>query len=287
MPGRAARILVIDGNLAAVRARLRAALGYDTGEGYVRVLGRLDPGMAADIVCPADTDIELPAGVALGDYDGVTMTGSALNIYHGGDPVERQIALVQAVFSAGVPFFGSCWGLQVAVTAAGGSVHRNPRGREFGFARRIQLTESGRGHALYEGKPTVFEAPTIHLDAIDVLPAGAVVLAHNDMSLQAAAFTCRRGTFWGVQYHPEYDPIDIGAVAERYGMRLVEEKIFDDEAALHEFAADMRRLQADPNQPALVWKLGIGAGITDAATRLLEIRNWLIHQVMPRVSARA
>ena len=128
MPGRAARILVIDGNLAAVRARLRAALGYDTGEGYVRVLGRLDPGMAADIVCPADTDIELPAGVALGDYDGVTMTGYALNIYHGGDPVERQIALVQAVFSAGVPFFGSCWGLQVAVTAAGGSVHRNRGG---------------------------------------------------------------------------------------------------------------------------------------------------------------
>ena len=88
-----------------------------------------------------------------------------------------------------------------------------------------------------------------------MLPAGAVVLAHNDMSLQAAAFTCRRGTFWGVQYHPEYDPIDIGAVAERYGMRLVEEKIFDDEAALHEFAADMRPLAVDP-KPACA---GVGS----------------------------
>ncbi|MFI4891501.1 MAG: type 1 glutamine amidotransferase [Steroidobacterales bacterium] len=281
------RLLVIDGNVASVRARLRAALGYDTGEGYVRVLGRLDPDIAADIVCPADAGIVLPAGVALGDYDGVTMTGSALNIYDGGAAVERQIALVQAAFSVGVPFFGSCWGLQVAVSAAGGSVHRNPRGREFGFARRIQLTEAGRDHALYGGKPAVFEAPTIHLDAIDVLPAGAVVLATNDMGLQAAAFSCQRGTFWGVQYHPEYDPVDIGAVAERYGMRLVEEKIFDSEAALQTFAAEMRRLQADPHDPALVWKHGLGIGITDAATRLLEIRNWLKHQVMPRVGSRA
>jgi GMP synthase (glutamine-hydrolysing) len=174
----------------------------------------------------------------------------------------------------------------VAVTAAGGRVHRNPLGREFGFARRIQLTENGRDHPLYGGKPPVFEAPAIHLDAIAVLPAGAVVLAHNDMGLQAAAFTCQRSVFWGVQYHPEYDPVDLAAVAERYGKRLVEEKIFDSEAALGDFAADMRRLQADPGDAALVWKHGIGAGITDAATRLLEIRNWLKHQVMPRVCGR-
>jgi GMP synthase (glutamine-hydrolysing) len=286
MPAQGARILVIDGNLAALRTRQRATLGYDTGEGYRRVLERLDPDIAADIVCPADAEISLAKGVALADYDGVTVTGSALNIYNGGAPVDRQVALAQAVFSAGVPFFGSCWGLQVAVTAAGGQVHRNPRGREFGFARRIQLTETGRDHALYRGKPAVFEAPTVHLDSIDALPAGAAVLAYNEMSLQAAAFDCQRGTFWGVQYHPEYDPVDIAAVAERYGMRLVEEKIFDDEPALREFAADLRRLQADPGDAAVVWKHGVGVGITDERTRLLEIRNWLIHQVMPRARSR-
>jgi GMP synthase (glutamine-hydrolysing) len=99
MPAQGPRVLVIDGNLAAVRARLRSAPGYDTGEGYVRVLKRLDPDIEADIVCPADADIALPAGVALGDYDGVTMTGSALNIYNGGAPVERQIALAQALLA--------------------------------------------------------------------------------------------------------------------------------------------------------------------------------------------
>ncbi len=72
----------------------------------------------------------------------------------------RQIELAKAVFAAGVPFFGSCWGLQVAVTAAGGEVRANPRGREFGFARRILLTEAGREHRLFAGKPAAFEAPT-------------------------------------------------------------------------------------------------------------------------------
>jgi GMP synthase (glutamine-hydrolysing) len=280
------RILVMDGNLAKLRTRQREMLGYDSGEGYRRILSRLDPAIQADIVCPADADITLPAGVALDDYDGATMTGSALNIYDGGAPIGRQIALAQAVFTAGVPFFGSCWGLQVGVTAAGGKVHRNPLGREFGFARRVELTPSGRDHSLFDGKPAVFEAPTVHLDSIEMLPPGATVLAQNEVSLQAAAFSCQRGTFWGVQYHPEYDPVDIGAVAERYGMRLVDENFFEDEPALRDFSADMRRLQAAPKDPVLVWKYGLGVGVTDEATRLLEIRNWLKHQVMPRVRQR-
>ena len=143
-----ARILVIDGNVAEIRARLIAALGYDSGNGYARVLQRIDPALRVDIVTAADADPSLPPGVGLEDYDGVTMTGSALNIYNGGAPVMRQIELAKAVFAAGVPFFGSCWGLQVAVTAAGGEVRANPRGREFGFARRILLSDAGREHRL-------------------------------------------------------------------------------------------------------------------------------------------
>ena len=126
----AARILVIDGNVAEVRSRQEAALGYDSGVGYARVLHRIDASLRVDIVLAADGAVGFPAGVGLDDYDGVTMTGSALNIYNGGPPVTRQIDLAKAVFAAGVPFFGSCWGLQVAVTAAGGEVHANPQGRE-------------------------------------------------------------------------------------------------------------------------------------------------------------
>ena len=196
----------------------------------------------------------------MSDYAGVTMTGSALNIYNGGAPVTRQIELAKAVFAAGVPFFGSCWGLQVAVTAAGGEVRANTRGREFGFARRILLTDAGRNHPLFHGKPAAFEAPTVHRDEITALPAGATTLATNDFGLQSAVFTHGRGTFWGVQYHPEYDFVDIAAAAERYGEAFVQEGMFQDLAALQEFANELRTLQSNPTDPALLWKYGLGAG---------------------------
>jgi GMP synthase (glutamine-hydrolysing) len=275
------RVLVIDGNVAEIRARQVAALGYDSGNGYARVLRRLDSSLQIDIVCAAD-GATLPPGVALENYAGVTMTGSALNIYNGGAAVTRQIELVKAVFAAGVPFFGSCWGLQVAVTAAGGEVRANPRGREFGFARRVLLSDAGREHPLFAGKPIAFEAPTVHRDEIASLPAGAAALAVNDFGLQAASFNVGRGTFWGVQYHPEYDYLDIAAAAERYGETLVKEGMFHDAPALAAFAADLRALQAAPTDATLLWKHGLGLGVSNEALRLLEIRNWLNVNVLPR-----
>jgi GMP synthase (glutamine-hydrolysing) len=276
-----ARILVIDGNVARVRERLIAALGYDTGRGYARLMLRLEPGLRIDVLKAADGE-ELPLGIALSDYDGVTITGSALNVYDATPPVNRQIELARAVFEAGVPFFGSCWGLQVAVTAAGGTVRRNPRGREFGFGRRITLNDAGRAHRMYQGKPTVFEAPTVHQDDVVALPPGATALAENDFGLQAAAFTHARGHFWGVQYHPEYDYVDIAAVAERYGTRLVEDGVFRDLAALSAFSAELRDLQANPSDAPLAWKHGLGPAMRDPGLRVLELRNWLDAQVLPR-----
>jgi GMP synthase (glutamine-hydrolysing) len=278
------RVLIIDGNVAEIRARQSAALGYDSGTGYARALRRIDPSLQIDIVLAADREPQFPPGVALADYDGVTMTGSALNIYNGGPPVVRQIDLAKAVFSAGVPFFGSCWGLQVAVTAAGGEVRANPRGREFGFARRILLTDAGKAHRLFAGKPATFEAPTVHRDEIASLPANAVILATNDMGLQAATFTQGLGTFWGVQYHPEYDYLDIAAAAERYGATLVGEGMFADESAIASFAAELRALQARPAAAALLWKHGLGPAMQDETLRLLEIGNWLEAQVRPRAA---
>jgi GMP synthase (glutamine-hydrolysing) len=280
------RILVIDGNVAEIRARQVAALGYDSGTGYARVLRRIDPSLQVDIVTAAD-GASLPAGAGLETYDGVTMTGSALNIYNGGAPVTRQVDLARAVFSAGVPFFGSCWGFQVAVTAAGGLVRANPRGREFGFGRRILLNDAGREHALFKDKPAAFEAPTIHRDEIAALPSGAALLADNDYGVQSASFVHGRGTFWGVQYHPEYDYVDIAAAAERYGQTLVTEGMFRDIAALEAFAAELRTLQASPTDATLLWKHGLGAAMRSEPLRLLEIRNWLETEVRSRAARRS
>jgi GMP synthase (glutamine-hydrolysing) len=280
-----ARILVIDGNVAEIRAKQFAALGYDSGTGYARVLSRIDPSLQVDVLTAADGD-SLSGGLSLTSYDGVTMTGSALNIYNGGAPVMRQIELARAVFVAGVPFFGSCWGLQVAVTAAGGEVRANPRGREFGFARRILQSEAGRRHPLFAGKPISFEAPTIHRDEIAALPPGATLLADNDFGVQAATFSHGAGTFWGVQYHPEYGYQDIAAAAERYGATLVTEGMFIDAAALAAFAAELRGLQDNPFDAPLLWKHGLGPSMSSEPLRLLEIRNWLQAQVLPRMVRR-
>jgi GMP synthase (glutamine-hydrolysing) len=278
------RILVIDGNVAEIRAKMAAASGHTSGSGYARVLHRIDPSLHVDIVLGTEREPGFPAGVGLEQYDGVTMTGSALNIYHGGEPVARQVELAKAVFAAGVPFFGSCWGLQVAVTAAGGEVRANPRGREFGFARRILQSDAGRQHPLYAGKPLVFEAPAIHRDEIAALPPRAVILAANEYGVQAASFEHARGGFWGVQYHPEYGYLDLAAAAERYGETLVSEGMFRDAPALAAFAAELRALHANPNDAPLLWKHGLGPAMRAEALRLIEIRNWLQAEVQPRAA---
>ena len=60
-----ARILVIDGNQAEIRARHKSVGGTDSGDGYAATLKRLQPDLEVDIVRPADGDPKLPDGVAL------------------------------------------------------------------------------------------------------------------------------------------------------------------------------------------------------------------------------
>jgi len=283
----APRVLILDGNVATIRARYQEMLGYDTGTGYARALRRLMPDLTCDVIYPADERATLPEGAGLESYDGAAITGSALCVSDGGAPVVRQIELVRAIFRAGVPIFGSCWGLQIAVAAAGGAVRPNPRGREFGFGRRIQLTPAGRAHPLFGDKPQVFEAPTVHQDDIETLPSGAETLATNDMGLQAAAFAHARGLFWGVQYHPEYDYLDLSAVARRYGSALIDGNIFGDATALQSFVADMQALQAQPDDRPLLWKYALGPSMREEPVRRAELRNWLTVQVLRRCAARS
>jgi len=275
------RILVIDGNEVATRTKHVSVGGTDSGIGYAATLKRLNKDLETDIVRPADGVPKLPDGVAVGDYDGAVITGSALNIYSLEPAVERQVELVKTVFAAGVPCFGSCWGLQVGVTAAGGTVVRNPRGREFGFGRRITLTQAGRDHPMFQGKPEVFEAPTVHVDTVESLPPGATPLAHNDMGLQAAEIKLKGGgTFWGVQYHPEYSCAEIAAMARRYAETLIRDGLVKDRAELDALAADLVSLNEHPDDQRLAWRFGVGPAITDTSLRLAELKNWLERQVL-------
>jgi len=168
----------------------------------------------------------------------------------------------------------------VGVTAAGGSVVRNPRGREFGFARRIMLNAQGRDHPMFQGKPEVFEAVTVHSDTVDSLPSGAIPLAHNDMGLQAAEIRfANGGSFWGVQYHPEYSVAEAAAMARRYSDVLIRDGLVRDATELSALTLDLVNFDANPADARLAWRFGVGVSITDTAIKLAEIRNWLEHRV--------
>jgi GMP synthase (glutamine-hydrolysing) len=281
------RLLVIEGNTAEARARHQAGGGTVPSEGYADLLRDLLPGAVVDICYPADPGANLPDGMGLEGYDGVAITGSALNIYDGGPHIAPQIELARAVYSSGTPLFGSCWGLQVATVAAGGVVRQNPKGREIGIGRRIRLTAAGRAHPLYEGKPDQFEAITVHLDEVETMPDNAVVLSANEYSdVQAAEIRHGRGIAWAVQYHPEYDFREIAAIMRRYGPRMVEGGFVSDAADLATVIADFEALHDNPAEPRLVWRYGVDATTLDRSVRVREIANWLARQVVPTRTAR-
>jgi GMP synthase (glutamine-hydrolysing) len=168
----APRLLVIEGNSPQTMAEHVAAGGVPASQGYSGLLTNLLPATTVDVCFPGDPAASLPSGRALEGYDGIVITGSALHVYTGTPEVMRQVELVRAALASGTPLFGSCWGLQVITAAAGGSVRKNPRGREIGFGRGIRLTEAGRKHPMYVGKVEVFNAPTVHLDEVEtVAPA--------------------------------------------------------------------------------------------------------------------
>src|SRR3712207_4758104 len=160
----ALRFLVVEGNAREARMAHKAAYGLMPSESYAAVLQGIEPGSVCDLAFPADDGANLPDPAGLQSYDGVVLTGSALNLYDRTPAILRQIDLMRAIYASGTPAFGSCWGLQVGAAAAGGDVAKNPRGRQLGFARRITLTEAGRAHPMLAGRPAAYHAPAIHPD---------------------------------------------------------------------------------------------------------------------------
>jgi GMP synthase (glutamine-hydrolysing) len=226
----------------------------------------------------------LPFGATLSDFDGVMFPGSPLHIYDPGPCVSRQIDFARAVFAAGVPVWGSCWGLQLAVVALGGSVRRNPRGRELPIARAITMTEAGRAHQLLRSRPAVFDALCSHLDEIETVPPNSQILAANEVSaVQAIAVeTPSLGGFHGTQYHPEHTLAVSAALMEMRAAELVEEGFATGPSEIFVLAADYRALDAEPTRRDLIWRYGIASEIMDPVRRTGEIGNWLRTVVVPR-----
>ncbi len=282
----APRILVIEGDTAHSRSVEIAASGVDTSTMYADLLHQLWPGIITDIVYPADPGANLPDGAGLSSYDGVAITGSGLHVYRGGPAITPQIELVREALNCDLAIFGSCWGLQVLTVAGGGVVRRNPRGRELGIGRNICLTDAGRHHPMYAGKPHAFGAPTVHLDEVETMAEGSMLLASNSFAtVQAFELRGPRAVAWATQYHPEYPLREIAAIVRR-APTLVTEGFFADEDARATFAADLDALDREPGLRHISWRLGVDDTVLDPAMRTRELSNWITGLVIPAMARR-
>lgn len=279
-------ICVINGYPAPNRQVLAAACVSQAHELYVDFLKKYVPNATMDVLYAADLDVSLPTGTNLASYDAYIWTGSNLTIYHHDDPqVTRQIELCRAIYEAGRPQYGSCWGVQMAAVAAGGEVQKNPKGREWSLAREIQLTEAGQQCKLYIGKPHKFDGFIMHLDMVTRVPEGGTLLATNaHTQVQALEVKHGQGTFWATQYHPEYNLYEMARLLIARKEPLTNERFFKSTDAVEQLAAKMLELYQHPESKELREMLRIGDDILDPQIRQQELRNWVDYLVLPSMS---
>ena len=270
------RLILMEGNTLA-RQRDAAGRGVRSPGGvYAETLQRLFPSIHVDVVNAAEPGDILPAGASLEDYDGLVAGGSALHAYDRAPEVRRQIDLVRSFAGTGKPILGSCWGLQLAVVAAGGEVALNPNGREIVFARKITLNAMGHAHPLFDGKPTTFDAPSIHYDEVRALPPAATILCSNYHSrIQGAIVPLGSSQVWAVQYHPEFDLRQVHDMVKLYGDSMIADGLFEDQGARAAYQDKLERLASDPVNGPLAWQLGVNTEILDDRVRSAEIVNWV------------
>lgn len=279
--------LIAESEPPEARVHRRASVGRSSGETYQALLAHIAPEARCDRIKPADGRSEIPSGAAIAGYDAVFLTGSPMHLYQESPEQRREVDFMRAVFAAGTPAFGSCAGLQLATVAAGGTVRSMDPRREAGFARRIAPTDAGRAHPLLAGRPPAFDAPAIHTDEVARLPDGAALLAGNATThVQAAEIRCGKGTFWGVQYHPEISLFEVAAALRRQVDDLVEHGLAPNRAVVETHADLVEALHADPTRRDLLWRLGLDAQVADPVLRTREIRNFIDHLVLPTRAAR-
>jgi len=225
-----------------------------------------------------------PGNDALPHYDGILWPGCNLTVYHDHDErVAGQLDLARRAYEAGVPQFGSCWGIQVAVVAAGGEVGPHKDGREMGLARKIHVTDAGKDHPMMEDKPAVYSHFVSHDDEVKTLPEGAVLLAGNFHSrVQAVAVTHQNGAFWATQYHPEYDLHEVARLVIAREPKLVKQGFFRGHDDLMEYVDKLEALYQDPSRKDLRWQLDIDDDVLDDRIRQREFTNWLEKVVLPK-----
>ena len=136
----------------------------------------------------------------------IILSGGPSSVYAPDAPT-----LDPALFSAGVPILGICYGFQVMAQALGGSVAHTGK-REYGRTKAMIATSS----ELFASEPEVQDVWMSHGDAVATAPPGFKVVASTDI-VDVAAFECPERRLYGVQWHPEVAHTSHGqAVLENF-----------------------------------------------------------------------
>ncbi len=194
-------------------------------------------------------------------YDGLIWGGSSLNIYNDCIEIQRQISFMKECFKNIKKILAICWGMQVAVTAAGGSVKKSINGAHIGIAQDIEINENGIKHPLYQSKSKKFNSPAFNFDEVVSLPEGAIHLASNKINkIQSIHFKAGLSDIWGLQYHPEITYHKMISLIKFRKERLINDrKCFKDELEIQNHIKfienEIKRSEKD--------------------SRMLELKNWL------------
>ena len=278
----ALNFLIIDGYPKESREQFMGVGMRLAGQLFADMMKQHRPDAKCDIIYPCDPGVMYPV-VRLADYMGIMWSGSNLTIYNKEDKrVAGMIEFSKKAYEAGVPQFGSCWGIQMAAVAAGGEVKANLRGREMAIARMVYITKAGQRHPMYEGKPPVFNGFVSHDDEVTKLPKGAVWTASNDFTkVQGLAVKHKKGVFWATQYHAEYNLHEMARLIIARKEKLTELGFFEGDSDFESYVNNLETLYKEPGRKDLRWQLAIESDLLDDSIRQVEFVNWVNKIVLP------
>jgi GMP synthase (glutamine-hydrolysing) len=144
------------------------------------------------------------------DPAAIVLSGGPSSVYELGAP-----QVDPAIFAAGVPVFGICYGFQAMAQTLGGAVAHTGQ-REFG---RTDLRVTDGGGALLADLPEQQTVWMSHGDCVTDAPAGFTVTASTGRA-PVAAFEDTARRLAGVQFHPE-------VAHTPYGQRVLERFLHD------------------------------------------------------------
>ena len=142
------KLLIVEGNTRKENLNFNKAGCVPQSENFKQHIKMFEPNSEIDIVEPGDDSAISKIILLLKKYNGIILTGSTLRINDENDEVKKHIDFTKTCFKHGKKIFAACWGLQVAVTAAGGKCRVAPRGTHVGIAYDIELTNEGKKHKL-------------------------------------------------------------------------------------------------------------------------------------------